>query len=531
MMTGLTAIVGSGWLLSTQKISEIAGPAGLLSWVLGVFVALLVSAFFIEIGSCYPSAGGIGYYSHVTHGRFCGFLTSWVNWLSIVAVAPVEAQAIAQYLSQLTPAMAHWYNPATHLLTSSGIGVALGLMLVFMAVNYWSVQLLLRFNNFFTAIKIIIPIITIITFMYLGLHASNFGFHAESTFFPYGAKTVLMSVITCGIIMSFNGFQSPLNFSEEIQNPKRMLPIAIFGSIILAFVIYFLLQVVFIGSVDPTKIAEGWNQINMRSPYVDLLLLANLHLVVLTIYAGSIISPSATGSIFVASGSRILYSLSEQKHVPAFLSRLNPTYHNPRLAMITCTIVGCLFLVLFQGWYKLVAVISVLHVFSYVSAPMVVLANRLRYPERLKPNQFKVPFAYVLGPFLLFVLSTLLFYAAWPLTLEMSCLFIPGLVFYFYYEYRNYRNQDFSKMLVSASWLLIYVVGICVIAYLGDNPTLGQNIISTHESLILLALLSVWTTYYGVRVALPITATTEDANYPLSLFKMEQCKNRDVASQ
>ena len=78
-MTGVTTIIGSGWLLGTQKIAMLAGPASLISWLLGAFVALLVGLFYIEIGSAHPSAGGIGYYSHLTHGRFCGFLTSWIN--------------------------------------------------------------------------------------------------------------------------------------------------------------------------------------------------------------------------------------------------------------------------------------------------------------------------------------------------------------------------------------------------------------------------------------------------------------------
>src|SRR3990167_3815280 len=103
MMTGITAIIGSGWLLATQKIANMAGPAGILSWVVGACVALVVGLLFVEIGSAYPSAGGIGYYSNITHGRFCGFLTSWVNWLAIVTVAPIEAQGVTQYLSQLSP--------------------------------------------------------------------------------------------------------------------------------------------------------------------------------------------------------------------------------------------------------------------------------------------------------------------------------------------------------------------------------------------------------------------------------------------
>src|SRR3989338_3941277 len=125
MMTGITSIVGSGWLLSTQKIANVAGPAGLVSWVVGAVIALLVGLLFVEMGSIFPSAGGIGYYANVTHGRFCGFLTSWINWLCIVAVPPVEAQGIIQYLSQLSSFWNTFYNIPTHQLTGIGIVAAL----------------------------------------------------------------------------------------------------------------------------------------------------------------------------------------------------------------------------------------------------------------------------------------------------------------------------------------------------------------------------------------------------------------------
>lgn len=512
MMTGLTTIIGSGWLLSTQKISEIAGPASLIAWIVGMLVALSVSMFFIEIGSCYPSAGGIGFYSHITHGRFCGFLTSWINWLSIVAVPPIEAQAIVQYLSQLTPTFSQWYSPTTHALTYSGIGVAFLLMLGFMLINYWSVKLLLRFNNFFTIIKIIIPIITILALFSLGLHTDNFGIQSVQTFAPYGFKAIFISVVSCGVVMAFNGFQSPMTFSEEIEQPKRMLPIAVFGSILIAFVLYLLLQIVFIGSINPSHLIHGWSSVNMRSPYVDLLMFANLHLIVLMIYAGAVISPGACGSIFAASSSRILYSLSYEKHLPAFLSYLNPDYRTPRRAIITCTIVGCLFLLLFKGWYQLVAVISVLHIFSYVCAPVITLANRIKHPERLTEKQFKIPFAKIFAPAVLFILSVLLFYAAWPLTGEMAFLIVPGLFFYFYYEYKYSSGKFFGELFKGASWLLLYLAGISLITFLGNNPSHTINIISTPTSLIILALFSLFITVYGVRVAVKtpyITTPTE----------------------
>ncbi|MFN7096663.1 MAG: APC family permease, partial [Gammaproteobacteria bacterium] len=337
-MTGVTAIIGSGWLLGTQKIAVIAGPASILSWILGAVVALLVALFYIEIGSTHPSSGGIGYYSHLTHGRFCGFLTSWINWLSIVAVPPIEAQGVVQYLSQIQefPFFANCYNLQTHNLTLTGILFALVLMLLFMFINYWSVKIFIRFNNFFTILKIIVPVLTIIALFYAGLHRQNFG-HTMQQFMPFGWKSVFTSVVACGVVMSFNGFQSPLTFSEEVQSPKRQLPIAIIGSILFTLLIYLLLQAVFIGSINPTALANGWQGLNFRSPYVDLLLLANLQLMVTTVYVGSVLSPSACGAAFIASSSRIMHSLSSEGHLPNFLGVLNPIYRNPRHAIVACT--------------------------------------------------------------------------------------------------------------------------------------------------------------------------------------------------
>lgn len=495
-MTGLTAIVGSGWLLGTQKIAEIAGPAGILSWIFGAIIALVVGLFYVEIGSAFPSAGGIGYYSHVTHGRFCGFLTSWINWLSISAVPPIEAQSIIQYLSQINSHAMGLYSTGTHDLTGVGITVAIVLMLLFMFINYWSVSLFIRFNNIFTLIKVVVPILTIICLIYSGLHASNFGTNFHE-FMPYGFKSIFVSIIACGVVMSFNGFQSPLTFSEEISNPKKMLPIAVAASILIALALYVLLQIVFVGSLGPNIIAQGWANINFRSPYVELLMLANMQLMVSLIYMGSVVSPGVCGAAFIASSSRIMYSLSHKKQLPAFLSKLHPLYHNPRNAIITSTFFGFIYLFIFKGWYSLVAVISVLHIFSYLAAPIITIANRTKNKEIMAhKDQFKLKGAYVLAPLLMFILSILLFYAAWPLTGEMLILILPGLAFYFYYDFKYHRDEKFSSVFKGASWLVFYIIGISIITYLGNNPDHG-NLISTGPSMILLALLAGITYVYG----------------------------------
>lgn len=500
-MTGITGILGSGWLLGTQKIVNVAGPAGIFAWVIGAVVALLVGLFYIEIGSANPSSGGIGYYSHLTHGRFCGFLTLWMNWLSILAVAPIETQGVIQYLSQFSPSFNMLYDVPTHALTPIGIGCALVLMVFFMFINYWSVRIFIYFNNLAALLKLAVPILTIVVLLYHGLHSQNFGTNAQ-TFMPYGVKSILMSVISCGVVMSFNGFQSPLNFSEEISNPKKMLLIAIVGSILITFVIYILLQIVFVGSLSPQVLAHGWANVNMRSPYVDLLMILNLQIMVVGVYANSIVSPSATGALFIASSSRILYSLSNEKHLPAFLSELHPMYYNPRKAIVVSTLLGCVFLFVFKGWYELVAVISVIHIFTYLPAPIVVIANRIKNKSLLlKKDQFIMPLAKIIAPLLVFILTVLLYYAGWPLAGEMLLLILPGLGFFTYYEYKNHRGRGFGTALKGASWLIAYILGISLVAYLGNDPSRGYEIISTQASIISIVVLSLFTYYYGVYYA------------------------------
>lgn len=500
-MTGVTTIIGSGWLLSTQKIASMAGPASLLAWGLGAFIALLVGFFYIEIGSSHPSTGGIGYYSHITHGRFCGFLTSWINWLSIVAVPPIEAQAMVQYLSQLSPGFARFYDLSSHNLTSSGIIFAFVLMLLFMMLNYWSIKLFVRFNNFFTLLKIAIPILTIGALFYAGLHTENFGSNFQE-FMPFGWGSVFTSVVACGVVMSFNGFQSPLNFSEEIASPKRQLPIAVIGSIVLSLIVYLLLQIVFVGSISPTSLAQGWHQINFRSPYVELLLLANFQLLVSAVYIGSVVSPGVCAVTFVASSARIMLSLSREGHMPKVLGVLHPKYRSPWNSVVANILIGSLFLLVFKGWYSLVAVVSVLHLFSYVPAPVVTIANRLKHGSLGRNSgQFWLPCAHVLAPLLLFLLSILIFSAGWPLADQMALLILPGLIFYCYYEFKDRKHEPFMHAFRGASWLIFYILGISLITYLGSNNNHMAQPISYTTSMVLLFVLSLITYVYGAYFA------------------------------
>lgn len=71
---GLGAIFGSGWLFSASHVASQAGPAGILSWIIGGFAVLILGIIYCELGAALPRAGGIIRYPVFSHGPLQGYL-------------------------------------------------------------------------------------------------------------------------------------------------------------------------------------------------------------------------------------------------------------------------------------------------------------------------------------------------------------------------------------------------------------------------------------------------------------------------
>src|ERR671910_1058588 len=95
----LGSIIGSGWLFGSLYAAQVAGPAAIISWVLGGLVMLILALVHAELGSMYPVAGGSARYPHFAFGSLAGFVIGWAVWLGAVTVAPIEVLAALQYLT------------------------------------------------------------------------------------------------------------------------------------------------------------------------------------------------------------------------------------------------------------------------------------------------------------------------------------------------------------------------------------------------------------------------------------------------
>src|SRR6185437_16308913 len=228
----------------------------------------------------------------------------------------------------------------------------------------------------------------------------------------------LTAVAISGIVFSYNGFQSPVNLAGEARNPGRSVPFGVLGSIALATVVYLLLQIGFLGAVDPALIAEhGWAALNYSSPFAQLALAVNLNWLALLLYADAFISPSGTGITYTATTARMIYGMERNGTLPAAFGQLHRRWGIPRNAMWFNLVVAYLFLFRFRGWGTLAAVISVATIISYLTGP--VSAMTLRRTAATMHRPFRVPALRVISA-LAFIFSTeLLYWAKWPLTGEI----------------------------------------------------------------------------------------------------------------
>lgn len=494
-LSGISSMIGSGWLFGAWRAAQLAGPAAILAWPLGALIMLLLALNYAELGAAYPKSGGMTRFAELTHGSLTGFLAGWANWVSIIAVVPIEAVSTVQYLSSLPFRWSNFlFTHQQHALSIYGIALTWAFIVMYFLVNYWSVKLFLRIMMSMSIVKLSVPILTIIALFYSSFHWHAVA-HPVHGFMPYGFNHVLMAVATSGIIFSFHGFQSPINLAAESKNPQRDLPRAIFISMFVAFCVYICLQTVFVGSVPAKLLRAGWEHLHMHSPFIDLAIAVNYNWLVLLIYVDSVVSPSGTAITYTATSSRVLSGLQKNGYLPYFVGLRHPLYQISRPAMWINLVLSFIMVLFFRSWSSLVGIISVAIVISYISGPVSVMVLR-RYTRGFK-MPLHVHWLRYIAPVSFVLMSFVLYWARWPLTGEVVFIMLIGFPIYLYYQIR-YRGETWQHMRAGL-WLVGYLVAMFAVSYSGAKAFGGHGFISGPKVYLLITILALLAYYAGLR--------------------------------
>ncbi|OYV57968.1 MAG: amino acid permease, partial [Acidiphilium sp. 21-62-4] len=225
-------MIGSGWLFGAMNAAKIAGPASVISWVIGGGAVLLLAFVFAELSTMFPQPGAVIVFPYLCFGRLSAQVMTWINFLAYISVPPVEAVSVISYSNNFLPGLV---DPASGVLTARGFGAAAALMVLFLVVNLLAIRLVLRINNAITWWKLLVPAATAIVLMFVHFRTRNF---TQFGFAPSGMSGVLTAVSGSGVLFAYLGFRQAIELAGETANPGRSLPFAIVGSVVVCIALY-----------------------------------------------------------------------------------------------------------------------------------------------------------------------------------------------------------------------------------------------------------------------------------------------------
>ncbi|MFF4185223.1 APC family permease [Streptomyces sp. NPDC001691] len=496
------SIIGSGWLFGAQKALGVAGPAAIISWGIGSVAILILALVHAELGGMYPVSGGTARFPHYAFGGAAGASFGWFSWLQAATVAPIEVLAMITYGQHYSWAKG-WLKikGGQDLLTASGIAVAIALMAVITAINFLSIRLLARTNSAATWWKVGIPLLTIFVLAIVQFHGSNFT--AADGFNPYGAKGILGAVSTSGIIFALLGFEQADQLAGESANPKRDIPRAVIGSIVIGAIIYILLQVAFLAALPGSQIHGTWATAafnTLTGPFAQLATLLSLGWLAAILYLDAVVSPAGTGLIYITGSSRVSYGLSRNGYIPQVFEKTTRR-GVPWPGLIAAFVTGCICFLPFPSWQSLVGLITSASVLMYAGAPLSFGVFRNRLPNAERP--YRLPGGSWMSPLAFVVANLLILWSGWSTDWKLGVAILIGYVILI--ANRVFKMNPITPQLDlrAAQWLPVYLIGMGLIVYASDFGPLKHPWFPLWWDMAVVAVFSLVIYYWALAVALP----------------------------
>src|ERR1700709_1306139 len=461
------SIIGSGWLFGAQKGLMAAGPAAIISWVIGGFAILVLALIHAELGGMYPVSGGTARFPHYAFGGAAGASFGWFSWLQAATVAPIEVSAMIEYAGHYS--FADGWLKGNGTLTTSGLVVAVILMAVLPAVNFLGVKMLAATNSAMTWWKIAIPLLTILVLALFNFHGSNFT--AADGFNPKGLHGILLAVPTSGIIFSYLGFEQADQLAGEAKNPKKDIPFAIIGSILIGMFVYILLQIAFLVALPPAPLGKTWGRTGnglyttFTGPFAEVATALSLGWLAWIISLDAVVSPAGTGLIYITGSSRVSYGLSRNGYVPTPFEWTNER-RVPWVGLIAAFITGVICFLPFPSWQSLVGLITSASVLMYAGAPLSLGAFRRRMPDADRP--YRLPAAEFMAPFGFIIANLLILWSGWTTDWKLGVAILIGYVILIANRVFDLNPVKPQLDYKAAQWLPVYLIGMGLIVYLSD---------------------------------------------------------------
>lgn len=323
VLYGLGVTIGAGIYV---LVGATAGKAGMFApsaFVLSALVMAFSAASFAEFVGRIPRSAGEAAYVRTAYRK---------NWLALTAGGLVIFGAIIA-TSAIALGCAGYIGSLVNLPEPVLVIVVILLM---GAISAWGIQESVTV----AAVLTLIEITGLLVIIGAGF-ANDPGMLNKigATIPSVSDSGAMLAVLSASLIafFAFIGFDSMVNLAEEVPNPRRTMPLAIIGSLILVTIIYFLLVFVAINSVDVEELAGSTAPIGLLFERLTGMSPLAITLVAIVATANGIV-------IEIIMATRVVYGLSgpEQLNLSWF-GTINTKTRTPVNATIAITVLVILF--------------------------------------------------------------------------------------------------------------------------------------------------------------------------------------------
>ena len=429
LMFSVGSIVGTGIFVILGVAIPKAGPAVVISFVLAAITCAFSALAYAELAGSIPVSGSSYSYTYATLGELLAWIVGWCLMLeygvSVAAVAVGWGQYLNEFLSTFGVSIpAQFANPPGE---AGGIfnipAVIVVLMCMFLLLRGASESATINTIMVFLKIAILLFFCAV---AFTAFDAGNF-----SPFLPLGLAGV--TAAAGQVFFSYIGFDAASTAGEEAKNPKRDLPRAILGSLVVVTILYILVAVAAIG-------ARGGQPDEWEGKSSEAVLAGIAREVTGSEWAPALISLGAVISIFsvvlvtMYGQTRILFAMGRDGLLPKVFTKVNARTQTPVNNTIIVAIVISI-LAAFVPLGQLAEATSIGTLAAFVVVNFGVIALWIARPEL--ERTFKVPLLPlfpIIGALLCLFLISALDVITWIVFFIWMAV---GILLYFVYGRRH----------------------------------------------------------------------------------------------
>jgi basic amino acid/polyamine antiporter, APA family len=328
--------IGSGIFRSPAGIAQkLPGPLPLMAvWVAGGIVALCGALTLAEIASVYPKKGGLYVYIRESWGRLPAFLFGWSEFVIIRAASlGAISTTFAEYTLRVMgydPGLAPYSDYAHYL---AAVAIALTSMFNILGVRWGSLV-----QNLTTLAKYGGLAFIIMMAFAIGLPKS--GGHFTPAAPPGSFALGAFGLALVSALWAFDGWADLSFVGGEVKDPQKTLPKALIIGTLAVVAIYLLANLAYLSVFTVDQIAKS----RLVAADAAQLLVGDWGVTFVAITVMLSTFGTLNGTLLTAP--RIFFAMADDGLFFRALAKVHPKYETPYVAIITCAMLGIVFVLL-----------------------------------------------------------------------------------------------------------------------------------------------------------------------------------------